>query len=163
MRHWCPGITAAIVVAAVAAALTTVASSREAPPVQRPVAWRAALSQPPEWYAGAEAVRVADNVLLYQRDVGGWNKNIDMATVLSDAEKAKLLAEKKTAEATIDNGATHTQLRYLARVHDATKLPRFRDAFFKGMDYLLAAQYDNGGWPQYFPLRKGYYTHITFN
>ena len=30
-------------------------------------------------------------------------------------------------------------------------------------DYLLAAQYPNGGWPQYFPLRKGYYSHITYN
>jgi pectinesterase len=27
----------------------------------------------------------------------------------------------------------------------------------------LEAQYENGGWPQFYPLRKGYYTHITFN
>ena len=40
---------------------------------------------------------------------------------------------------------------------------RHRDAFLKGLDYLLAAQYENGGWPQYYPLRKGYYTHITYN
>jgi PelA/Pel-15E family pectate lyase len=31
------------------------------------------------------------------------------------------------------------------------------------LDYLLKAQYDNGGWPQYFPNSKGYYRHITFN
>ncbi len=31
------------------------------------------------------------------------------------------------------------------------------------MDYLFAAQYANGGFPQFFPLKKGYYTHITFN
>jgi PelA/Pel-15E family pectate lyase len=29
--------------------------------------------------------------------------------------------------------------------------------------YVLKAQYANGGWPQFFPLRKGYYDRITFN
>jgi len=28
---------------------------------------------------------------------------------------------------------------------------------------VLSAQYPNGGWPQFFPLRKGYFDHITFN
>src|SRR6185436_12090411 len=38
-----------------------------------------------------------------------------------------------------------------------------KEAFNKGMDYLLSSQYENGGFPQYYPLKKGYYTHITFN
>jgi PelA/Pel-15E family pectate lyase len=40
---------------------------------------------------------------------------------------------------------------------------RFRDAFLRGLDYLLAAQYPNGGWPQFFPLRTDYSRHVTFN
>jgi PelA/Pel-15E family pectate lyase len=28
---------------------------------------------------------------------------------------------------------------------------------------LLSSQYENGGFPQFYPLKKGYYTHITFN
>ena len=28
---------------------------------------------------------------------------------------------------------------------------------------MLLAQYDNGGWPQYYPLEKGYSRHITYN
>jgi PelA/Pel-15E family pectate lyase len=106
-------------------------------------------------------------LLLYQREVGGWPKNIDMAAPLSEKERAALLKLKgetgNEAAATIDNGATFTQLEYLARVYTAQKLERHRDAFLKGLDYLLAAQYENGGWPQYYPLRKGYYTHITYN
>jgi PelA/Pel-15E family pectate lyase len=31
------------------------------------------------------------------------------------------------------------------------------------VDYLLKAQYANGGWPQFYPLIPGYYTHITYN
>jgi PelA/Pel-15E family pectate lyase len=86
-----------------------------------------------------------------------------MATSLTEKEKAALVTGKKTGETGIDNGATFTQLTYLARVYDASKEARFRTAFLKGVDFLLAAQYANGGWPQFFPLRKGYYTHITFN
>ncbi|HWS90051.1 MAG TPA: pectate lyase [Pyrinomonadaceae bacterium] len=131
------------------------------------VKWRDALRQKPEWYAGAEALRVADNLLLYQREVGGWPKNIDMAAPLSEKERAELLKLKtetgKESSATIDNGATFTQLEYLARVHTAQKQERHREAFLKGLDYLLAAQYENGGWPQYYPLRKGYYSLITYN
>ena len=33
----------------------------------------------------------------------------------------------------------------------------------RGLDYLLASQYPNGGFPQFFPLREGYYSRITFN
>jgi PelA/Pel-15E family pectate lyase len=128
-----------------------------------PISWRDSLKQSAEWYAGDEAVRVADNVLLYQHEEGGWSKNIDMARVLSEQEKAALLKLKSETGSNIDNGATYTQLAYLARVYTARKLERHREAFLRGLDYLLAAQYENGGWPQYFPLRKGYYTHITFN
>ena len=131
------------------------------------IKWRDALKQKPEWYAGAEALRVADNLLLYQRDVGGWPKNVDMAAPLSEGDRAKLLKLKvetgKESSATIDNGSTFTQLEYLARVYTAQKQERHREAFLKGLDYLLAAQYENGGWPQYYPLRKGYYSLITYN
>jgi PelA/Pel-15E family pectate lyase len=128
-----------------------------------PIEWRDALRQPPAWYATDEAVSIADNVLLYQRDSGGWPKNIDMAAALTDAEKTGLTGRKSVTDSTIDNGATYTQLAFLARVFEAKRLPRHEQAFLKGVDYLLQAQYDNGGWPQYYPRLTGYYKHITFN
>lgn len=149
-------------------ALTVPAQTRQTrETVPAAVKWQNALKQKPEWYAGVEALRVADNLLVYQRDVGGWPKNIDMAAPLTEKERADLVRSKsetgKESSATIDNGATFTQLEYLARVYTAQKHERHREAFLKGLDYLLAAQYDSGGWPQYFPLRKGYYSHITYN
>jgi PelA/Pel-15E family pectate lyase len=149
------------------AALAASASAQTSDKAAAPIKWNAALKQKPEWYAGAEAARVADNLLLYQRDAGGWPKNIDMAASLSEKEKAELIKQKGESDSdlapTIDNGATYTQLEFLARVYTAQRLERHREAFVKGLDYLLAAQYENGGWPQYYPLRKGYYTHITYN
>jgi PelA/Pel-15E family pectate lyase len=86
-----------------------------------------------------------------------------MASVLSDPEKAALIKQKQDPDSTIDNSATYTQLAFLARVYSVRKLDRHKEAFLRGVDYLLKAQYESGGWPQYYPLRKGYYTHITFN
>jgi PelA/Pel-15E family pectate lyase len=127
------------------------------------VAWKDCLAQAPAWYGSEEAVRIADNVLLYQRRAGGWPKNIDMAGALSRAERARVSDEKDQADSTIDNGATYTQMRYLARVFASSRLDRFRTSFVEGLDYLLVAQYPNGGWPQFYPLRPNYSRHITFN
>lgn len=127
------------------------------------VPWRDALKQNAEWYGTPEAIRIADNLLLYQLDTGAWSKNVDMSTPLNEAEKPKLLADKRDSESTIDNGATFTQLAFLARVHTAKPTDKYRDAFFKGFDYLIKAQYANGGWPQFYPDLKGYYKHITYN
>lgn len=127
------------------------------------IAWADAQNRPDDWYASAEALRIADLVLLFQRNTGGWPKNIDMAKPLNDADRARLAKEKTDTDSTIDNGATFTQLSYLARVYTAQKQERHRESFLKGLDYLLKAQYANGGWPQFYPDLSGYYKHITFN
>ena len=125
--------------------------------------WRGILNHPDAWYATDDAVRIADNVLLYQHENGGWDKNVNMARLMTPNEKAAVLKDTKSVHTTIDNGATHRQLRYLAAVHTHSENERFRTAFLKGIDFLLAAQYNEGGWPQFYPLRKGYYSHITYN
>jgi len=113
------------------------------------------MNQPASWYGSAEAVRIADNLLKYQYETGAWDKNIDM----SEPPDPKA----PPGHSTIDNGATYTQLEYLARVHRASGNPRYLGSFRKGFEYLLKAQYPNGGWPQFYPLRGGYYDRITYN
>ena len=127
------------------------------------ISWKQCLNQRPEFYATEEAIRIADNLLLHQRDSGGWQKNIDMASVLGEKDKVELRKAKIKNDSTLDNGATRTQMRYLAIVYQAAGIERFKDAFLKGLDYVLEAQYDNGGWPQRYPNPTGYSRHITFN
>jgi PelA/Pel-15E family pectate lyase len=129
------------------------------------ISWSWCLNRPDEFYSTEEAIRIADNVLLYQRDNGGWPKGVIMTRVLSNEDKNELLKTKNRKDATLDNGSTHTQIRYLAKVYHATKLERFRETLLKGIDYLLEAQYDNGGWPQFYPWEghPGYSKYITFN
>ncbi|HEV2837289.1 MAG TPA: pectate lyase [Pyrinomonadaceae bacterium] len=126
-------------------------------------AWADAQKKRDEWFVSAEALRIADNLLLYQRNSGGWPKNIDMAKPLSESNQTSLLRQKSETDSTIDNGATYAQLVFLARVYTAQHHERHRESFFKGFDYLIKAQYPNGGWPQFYPNLSGYYKRITFN
>ncbi len=136
------------------------------------VSWNEVFKKDLSWYQTDEAARIADQVVFYQKDNGGWEKNLDMTRMLTQDEREKLIADKSdTRGTTIDNNATYTQIAFLGKVITAslqkttppTNFPKHKEAFNKGVDYLLASQYENGGFPQFFPLKKDYSRHITFN
>ncbi len=106
---------------------------------------------------------IADNILLYQKNNGGWPKNYDMLAVLTPAQKKAVLAAKNNLNTTFDNGATHTQVEYLAKAYTLTGDEKYKTACLNGIGFILRAQYANGGWPQAYPLKKGYSRYITFN
>lgn len=120
--------------------------------VLKTVPWNTVNKQPPAWYATPAAAVIAANILYYQNADGGWPKNIDMTQRTAARDRS-----------TIDNSGTTMQMIFLAKIYTATGTASYKDAFLKGLDYLLAAQYANGGWPQYYPNPTGYYAHITFN
>lgn len=121
------------------------------------------------WWSSDEAKRIADNVMVYQKDVGGWEKNIyDLHQPLTESKRNQLIAGKSNgAGCTIDNGAVYYELTYLSRVYgaidDESLKTEIYNSFKKAIEYLLEAQYDNGGWPQFYPYRGGYSDHITYN
>jgi len=134
---------------------------------------------------------VAENMLLWQRDNGGWPKDTyniffdDSKTDIDNdinkdktkavkvpinynkeqtAEQKKLALDSKYfTDATIDNSHTVRETRYLLEAYKKTGDARYLKAASKGIDYLLKAQYANGGWPQFYPDRKTYRHNITFN
>lgn len=112
--------------------------------------------KPDSWFNSDAGKKAMECILSWQSEHGDWPKNTDTTTKPYLGERSKLLG-------TFDNGATTGELRALARAFNATGDVRYEKAFLKGFDHILSAQYTNGGWPQYFPLRAGYYTHITFN
>ena len=117
-----------------------------------------------EFFKTEEARRIGDQVLLYQRVTGGWPKNINMAIPITDEEREKVMRDKsRRDDSTTDNGATNMQMLYLARLYQATKDKRYKEGFQRAVDYLLSGQYENGGWPQFWPEMQGYQIHITYN
>lgn len=111
---------------------------------------------------------IAENMLLLQRSYGGWSKffnkkKVDYTRVLNTTERQLAEAQKDVGDATIDNQATSKEIRYLLHAYQETKDNRYLTAVKKGIDYLLKAQYANGGWPQYFPDTHLYRSEITYN
>ena len=114
-------------------------------------------------YASSDIINVADNILSFQKSNGGWSKNYDMQAILNEEQEAAVLKTKNLLNTTFDNGATHSQLTYLAKAYLITQLDKYKNAFVLGIEYRLSAQYKNGGWPQFYPDTSGYRKYITFN
>ena len=151
------------------------------PPASR-AAGAMPLNNPAGWYGGDEARRIADNVVSFQTPAGGWSKNLDVSRhpraagelfgpengsqFLSQSDFDAPLEGSWSYVGTIDNDATTTELLFLAKVIIAAgkeNSPPYRRSFLRGLDYLFAAQFPNGGWPQVWPLQGGYHDAITFN
>ena len=114
-------------------------------------------------YAPAQVREIVTNILLFQRDNGGWPKDYDMAAILTEAQKAKVLATRSQRDTSFDNGNLHSQVGYLAQACAQTDEAAWRDACVRGLDFILSAQYANGGFPQRYPQPQDFHAHITFN
>src|SRR5215469_16466624 len=140
------------------------------------------LDRDPSWYSSADARHTADIIVSFQTPAGGWGKNMNMAGsarvrgqsfVPDNSNRLPSPGDFDAARdpawhyvGTLDNDATTTELHFLAKVQ--ASIPHadgeaYRGAFLRGVRYLLAAQYPNGGWPQVWPLEGGYHDAITFN
>ncbi len=114
-------------------------------------------------YEPSQVKEIADNILLYQQKNGGWPKNYDMLAILTDEQKAILKEGKDSINTCFDNGATHSQVEYIAKAYEKLNDEKYKNACIRGIKYILRAQYDNGGWPQFYPDTSGYRKYITFN
>ncbi len=119
------------------------------------------LKKDAKWFSSDEAKAVADSVVQYQSPQGGWPKSTDLAKPPRTPEDIPPPGRGRANS--LDNDATTVPMQFLARIANATGEAKYRDSFLRGVDYLLAAQYPNGGWPQFWPLRQGYYSRITYN
>lgn len=140
------------------------------------------LDRDASWYGSPEARHIADVIVSFQTPAGGWGKNMNMTGPTRERgqsfvpDNANRFPSPNDFDAardpswhyvgTLDNDATTTEMHFLAKVQ--ANIPRadgepYRTAFLRGMRYLLAAQYPNGGWPQVWPLEGGYHDAITFN
>jgi PelA/Pel-15E family pectate lyase len=133
------------------------------------------------WYAGDEARRIAENVASFQTPAGGWSKHTDFAKhqrapgelFAGDSNSKFIIAGDFDQPAdvnwnyvgTFDNNATITELHFLAKVISAsnTDTVALKKSFRRGLEYVFAAQFPNGGWPQVWPLQGGYHDAVTFN
>ena len=114
-------------------------------------------------HAPSEITAIADNILLLQKNNGGWPKNYDVQAILTADQEDSLRKAKKILNTTFDNRTTYSQISYLSKVYGISKNDKYKDAAEAGLKFIIDAQYSNGGWPQYYPLEKNYSKCITYN
>ncbi len=110
---------------------------------------------------------LAEKVLLYQLPIGGWGKQLGTKAVDYSLPIDKELLTKIKASgddhATIDNNATSKEITILINAYNATKNQIYLKSAEKGIAYLLKMQYQNGGFPQYYPNSAIYRKQVTYN
>ncbi len=125
------------------------------------------------------AKKAADALIWGQHPAGGWHYLIDFdMTSIRDWYKTEAVKAWGWEEyyhyygnCTFDDAATYAPSKFLLDLYMATLDPAYRAPLDKALAFVLEAQYDNGAWPQRYPLMYDYpkdgrpdYTHYyTFN
>ncbi|MCB9281787.1 MAG: pectate lyase [Lewinellaceae bacterium] len=123
--------------------------------------WDEGVSKKPySWYRSEDGLRMAENILSWQDNGTGWPL---MSTVrepfTGDMSKAGPWGKKAALVK-----ATVNEMRFLARGYVATRDERYKTAVLGGLDYILEAQLETGGWPHSYPYRMTDYSHYaTYN
>lgn len=111
---------------------------------------------------------LAEKILVYQLPNGAWGKHLVGGTNVNyeipiDHNLLKKIKSTGDDHATIDNNATTKEINALVKVYKITKNPTYLSAAERGIKYLLTMQYENGGFPQYYPNKQIYRKQITYN
>lgn len=116
------------------------------------------------WYGSDEARKIADTITSFQTPAGGWSKGVAYD---KGARTPGMSWAMHTGSwyyvGTFDNRATTEEMKLLARVHAATGDEKYARSFRRALQYVLDAQFPNGGWPQVYPLQGGYNDALTYN
>lgn len=120
---------------------------------------------PAAWFGEVATQKLAETVISYQTPTGGWSKAVDYN---AGPRQPGMQWTSQTGNlwhycGTFDNRTTTEQIKFLAGVYTATKREDVKTALMKALEYIFAAQYPNGGWPQNYPVESGYHEAITLN
>ncbi|MBC2606871.1 pectate lyase [Pelagicoccus albus] len=113
-------------------------------------------------YSIEQCREIADNILLYQRENGGWTQNTDPLRILTEDEKSQLLGKKGNLDTSLDNRNTYPQIEYLAAAYSLLGDLRYKQGAERGLSFLFASQLESGGFTHSPPRTERYLGHITF-
>lgn len=117
-----------------------------------------------------EAARAAADALVWgQLESGGWDYKVDFDPKGSQRwyyrhDKGKVDPGRRRNTSTLDDNNSQSALRFIMAVHKATQEEKYLSAVNYGLDFMLKSQFENGAWPQRYPLSSsGYSRWYTFN
>lgn len=117
------------------------------------------------WFSSDEAIKLVETVISFQTPSGGWSKSVNYAAGPRTQGTHWTSQQGNTWHycGTLDNRSTTEQIRFLAKYHSITSNAASKDSVLRGLEWILEAQYPNGGRPQNYPVEPGYHEAITLN
>ncbi len=124
--------------------------------------WDSGIKKKPySWYRTEPGLTMAQNILSWQDNGTGWPL---MGTSHQPFEGDSTLAGPWGMKAAIVK-ASLNEMRFLTRGFIATQDSAYLTSLLGGLDYILDAQYETGGWPRAYPdmTKTDYYRYVSFN
>lgn len=107
-----------------------------------------------------DATREVTKALVWgQREIGGWDHRVDVAHLEPD----KSAPIRRKGRCTFDDDITQGALKFLIDADSVLNEAWLTDAIELGLRFMQKSQFDNGAWPQWYPLRGGYHNYYTYN
>ena len=94
-----------------------------------------------------------------QRRIGGWDHRVDVSHLRADSKMPK----RNSGRCTFDDKITQGALEFLIDADSAIDEAWLDESIKLALAFMLESQFDNGAWPQWYPLRGGYHDCYTFN
>jgi hypothetical protein len=107
-----------------------------------------------------EAARQAGRSLAWgQHDTGGWAHAADLSHVDDPTEPIR----RQEGGGTFDDETTQGALIFLMELDREIDREWLTETIERGLQFILNSQFDNGAWPQWYPLDGGYSDYYTYN
>jgi hypothetical protein len=94
-----------------------------------------------------------------QRTPGGW----EYFPSVKGYNQSVIPNERKNGRCTLDDNVTQGTVTFLMNLDELIDEEWLTDSINLGLNFIKTAQYDNGAWPQWYPLIGGYHDYFTFN
>ena len=107
-----------------------------------------------------DAAREVGRALAWgQRLEGGWDHRVDV----SHLHPGYVMPERKSGRCTMDDNISQGALNFLFELDKDIDEEWLSESIELGLNFILQSQFDNGAWPQWYPLIGGYHDYYTFN
>lgn len=94
-----------------------------------------------------------------QRKAGGWDHRVDVAHF----DPALPNPEKKDGRCAMDDNISQGALTFLMEMDKVIDEEWLDESVELGLKFIMKSQFENGGWPQWYPLIGDYHDYYTFN
>ncbi len=94
-----------------------------------------------------------------QRKEGGWDHRVEVTHRTDNPGDI----HRHSGRCTFDDEITQGALMFLMALDTVLNESWLNESIELGMAFMMESQFENGGWPQWYPLRGGYHDYYTFN